>query len=359
MAKFSGLGRGLDALMGGSPHQTSLPSEITSDSSGTLWISPALLKPNPKQPRRVFDDAQLQELADSIRVHGVLESILIEVIKDEATAKDDFFIVAGERRVRASLLAGLSKVPITIKSLDDTKRLEIALIENIQRTDLNPIEEARAYSQLIQISGATQDEVAKRVGKNRATVANMLRLLKLPQDVQDNIIAGAISTGHAKVLLSLPDESAVRAIANRIVAEKISVRETERLVHEALSPTPQIQPATQSNTIQPPPDSTNQNTPSSSNEMGATPPAVQSPVSVSPLPQYPAAPASQDNNTQPKDPNLLAIEQKFIDTLGTKVLIKGTLQRGSVVIDYYSADDLDRLYGKIAQDKAAVDQNIL
>lgn len=270
---------------------SSLPREITTDGNGTLWISSTLLQPNPKQPRKSFNDEALNELASSIRAHGVLEPILIEHHDGK------FFIVAGERRVRAAIIAGVDKVPVQLRSYSDTKRLEVALIENIQRTDLNPIEEARAYKELMLLSDITQEEVAKRVGKARATVTNAMRLLKLPQEVQDEVIKGTITSGHAKALLALDNDADISAVAKKIIDEKLSVRATENLV----------------------------------SKIGKDKAAQ-------------ATTAPLNNASDPIKTQIASIEEKFIGRLGTKVSLKGNLQKGSIVIDYYSREDLDRLY---------------
>lgn len=301
MGKFIGLGRGLDALMGDAQSQIAdasnktdsspLPKEITADNNGTLWISPGLLQPNPKQPRKSFDEESLKELASSIAIHGVIEPVLIEEIDNK------FFIVAGERRVRAAVIAGVEKIPVQIRTYSDAKRLEVALIENIQRTDLNPIEEAMAYNELMLLGDLTQEEVANQVGKARATVTNSMRLLKLPQGVQDEIIKGTITSGHAKVLLSLSDEQKILDVAHQIISDKLSVRATEQLVSKILK----------------------------NNE-------VKNP------------PVTQNTASDPIKTEIASIEERFIGRLGTKVSLKGNLQKGSIVIDYYSREDLDRVY---------------
>lgn len=175
-----------------------LPAGIESDDDGQLWVNPSLLKPNPHQPRTEFDEEKLSELAESIREHGIIESIVVEDAGDGS-----FYIIAGERRTRAARIAGLEKVPVTLRKFSEQKKLEIALIENIQRDDLNDIEEAQAYYKLMELGGLTQEQVAVRVGKNRATVANAIRLLKLPEDMQNALAKGAITAGHARAILSV------------------------------------------------------------------------------------------------------------------------------------------------------------
>ncbi|MCH5283558.1 MAG: ParB/RepB/Spo0J family partition protein [Treponema sp.] len=271
--------------------KSNLPEQIESDESGTLWIDPRILKPNPHQPRQVFDDEALSELADSIREHGVVQPIVIEDAGD-----GNFFIIAGERRTRASILAEQKKVPVQLRKFNDEKKLEIALIENIQRENLNPIEEAQAYYNLMQLGGLSQDEVAKKVGKGRPTVANALRLLKLPEDMQNSLIVGEITAGHARALLSVLNPADQRVLFNKIVGESISVRQAENIAAQF-------------------------------NEGGRS--------------------ANQKTDAAPKpkkDADIAALEQKFIEALGTKVQMKGTLEKGSLVVEYFSRADLDRLY---------------
>lgn len=315
--KKRALGRGIDALMGDVPDQdepkvtetkieksekkstaskskasaVSLPSGIESDDNGTLWVDPKKLKPNPHQPRTTFSEEQLNELADSIREHGVLQPVTIEDAGDGS-----FYIIAGERRTRASLLVGLEKIPVQLKKYSDEKKLEIALIENIQRADLNAIEEAQAYYKLMELSGLTQDEVAQRVGKQRSTVANALRLLKLPEDMQDSLTNGQITAGHARAILSVDSPVNQRTLFGKIVGETLSVRKAEELAK-------------------------------SLNEGRSV------------KKENPKAAAEEK-----KDPDILALEQKFINALGTKVSMKGSLNRGSLVIDFFSRSDLDRIY---------------
>lgn len=215
MAKKGGLGKGLDALF----------IDNTSDSgSAVSTVRISEIEPNKDQPRRVFDDSALQELADSIREHGVLQPIIVRPL-----AGGGYQIVAGERRWRASRLAGLVEIPAIVKEADDTLTMEMALIENLQREDLNILEEAQGYKALMELHGLTQEQVAKRVGKSRPVVANALRILNLPQWVQALVAQGSISPGHARVLAGVQDKATAETLANRIVSEGLSVREIERL----------------------------------------------------------------------------------------------------------------------------------
>ena len=243
-----GLGRGMDALMGEAEHQAqnesepsvdqiqsapkaslkrsaksaNIPDAIETDENGTLWVDPNLLKPNPHQPRQVFDEAELKELSDSIVEHGIVQPIIIEDAGDGT-----FYIIAGERRTRAAKIVGLKKVPVQLRKFSDEKKLEVALIENVQRSNLNPIEEAQAYYELMKVGGLNQDEVAQKVGKGRPTVANALRLLKLPEDMQNSLIVGQITSGHARALLSVENPADQRVLFGKIIASNLSVRQAE------------------------------------------------------------------------------------------------------------------------------------
>lgn len=306
-SKKGGLGKGLDALMHDAgvdkeaaseqpvkkttTKKSNYPTEITQDDQGTLWIDPRILKPNPHQPRTVFTPEDLEELSNSIREHGVVQPILIE-----SAGNGVFYIIAGERRTRASILVGLEKVPVQLRNYSDTEKLEVALIENIQRSDLNPLEEAQAYLNLMQLGGLSQEEVAKRVGKQRSTVANAVRLLKLPEDMQSSLSNGQITAGHARALLSVLNPADQRVLFGRIVGSALSVREAEQ----------------EATTL---------------NGGGRA-----------------AKKKSDPKTAVTKDPDIVSVEQEFINSLGTKVSLKGGLNRGSIVIDYFSRSDLDRLY---------------
>ena len=218
------LGRGLSALIPDVPQpaaRTDAPVEVDLD----------LIEPNRHQPRRIMDDAKLEELAQSIRGSGIIQPIVVRRQGEGA-----YEIVAGERRWRAAQRAGLLKVPVVIRDVPDDKRLELALIENVQREDLNPIEEARAYRRLADEFGLTQEAIARAVGKERATVANYQRLLSLATEVQADVATGALSMGHARALVALPDAAAQRRAAQDVRARGLSVRETELLVKRRLAP---------------------------------------------------------------------------------------------------------------------------
>ena len=319
-----GLGHGLDALMGGAANQaqneyeppvektesapkssakkisaknSSLPDAIETDDNGTLWVDPSLLKPNPHQPRQVFDETELKELSDSIVEHGIVQPIIIEDAGDGT-----FYIIAGERRTRAAKMVGLKKVPVQLRKFSDEKKLEVALIENVQRSNLNPIEEAQAYYELMKVGGLNQDEVAQKVGKGRPTVANALRLLKLPEDMQNSLIVGQITSGHARALLSVENPADQRVLFGKIIASNLSVRQAEAQ-------------ATSFN--------------------GGSRAAKSS---------------AKKEGARVRDPDVINIEQKFMETLGTKVSLSGSLEKGQLVIDYFSRADLDRLYQAIVKE---------
>lgn len=314
MAKHQGLGKGLGALMqeadlseeisengvqikeNASPVNLNLPTGISSDENGTLWVDPALLKPNPRQPRTYFDDEKLAELTESVRNEGILSPVIIEDANDGT-----FFIIAGERRTRAAKAAGLKKIPVQIRKYSEQRKLEVALIENIQRTDLNALEEAQAYYDLMELGNLTQDQVAERVGKNRSTVANCLRLLKLPEDIQKALVTDSISSGHARAILSLENDSDKRILFGKIIGQGLSVRQSENIAKEMKSGISSV--------------------------------------------------AKTDLKPEPKkDPNLAALEQKLIERLGTKVQLKGGFSKGTISINYFSSEDLDRIFNLIVPD---------
>ena len=215
MAQKRGLGKGLDALF--------VDNAVTSETAVPEPIRLSEIEPNREQPRRHFDEEALQQLADSIREHGLLQPLVVRPMK-----AGGYQLIAGERRWRASRMAGLTEVPVIVLDVGDEKAMELTMIENLQREDLNPMEEAAGYRQLMEVHHLTQDAVAKAVGKSRPAVANMLRLLELPEDIQDQVRSGALSSGHARTLLSFASEEEMRAAAARVIREGRSVRELER-----------------------------------------------------------------------------------------------------------------------------------
>ena len=266
--------------------------------SAPIELDPALLQPNPFQPRRTFNEESLQELAASIKEHGIIQPIIAE------KNGDDYYIIAGERRTRAALLAGLTRVPVIFREFENSKKLEIALIENIQRENLNPIEEAKAYQEIMQLSNLNQEETAKRVGKSRSAVANAMRLLQLPDEMQAALEKGSITAGHARAILSLVNPADQTLLFTRITEQALSVREAE------------VQAAQLKNG-------------SRTAQKKASPQSVKQPK-------------ADDAQFELKD-----IEQQFIDALGTKVEIKGDFEKGIIAISYFSQADLDALYNKI------------
>ena len=210
------LGRGLDALLG--------DSSLQAQTGGSVSLPIAQVEPGLKQPRKRFDEESLADLADSIRLHGIIQPLTVRRL-----ASGYYQIIAGERRWRAAKLAGLAEVPAVIIEADDRKVMELGLIENLQREDLNPIEEANGYKVLMSEYGLTQEEVAQRVGKSRPAVANALRLLALPDPVHLLLEEGKLSAGHARALLSVPDSTSQKKLAQKVVAEGLSVRQTEAL----------------------------------------------------------------------------------------------------------------------------------
>jgi ParB family chromosome partitioning protein len=272
------LGRGLGALLS-SDSTVDLgaePSEVDLDS----------IVPGPMQPRTRFDEASLESLADSIRTHGIVQPLLVR------RREGGYELIAGERRWRAAKLAGISRVPVVVKEVPDDNLLEIALIENIQRENLNPIEEAQAYKKLIETVGLTQESLASRVGRDRSYITNYLRLLRLPDDVQQLVKDGRLSTGHARTLLALEHVDLQRRIARQIIDGGLSVRATEQLVQKSSEEKP-----------------------------------------------------ARRSAPQAIDPTIKAAETKLRRALGTQVkILQAADGRGRVEISFFSTQDLDRIY---------------
>jgi ParB family chromosome partitioning protein len=223
-----GLGRGLGALIPGSTQQPTSGKEFSAEGSAAIEE----IAPNPFQPRELFDETALDELAASIREKGLLQPLVVR-----RAGSGGYQLIAGERRFRAAQRAGLTRVPIFIRDADDGEALELALIENLQREDLNPLEEARAFQRLTSEFRLGHEEIAQRMGKSRSAVTNSLRLLQLPAEVQAQIESGDLSAGHARTLLGLESMSAQTAVARDVVARRLSVRDTEKLVRERAAPT--------------------------------------------------------------------------------------------------------------------------
>lgn len=231
MAKKSGLGKGLDALFFDNNSEEQ-------QNGGAMLVRLSEIEPNKSQPRKTFDENALAELADSIREHGIIQPLLVRKLDSGG-----YQLVAGERRWRASRMIGLDEVPVVVKDLSDTEVMELGLIENLQREDLNPLEEAAGYKELMATYGLTQDQVAKRVGKSRSAIANSLRLLNLPDQIRPYLMNGQLTMGHAKALLGLDSESAMVSAAKEAVAKGLSVREVEKLASKKSTETSKEQSA--------------------------------------------------------------------------------------------------------------------
>jgi len=275
-SKAKGLGRGLNAL---------LPEEELPSEAEIFYCPLEALKPSPYQPR--LKKEGLEELAESIREKGVLQPLLVREITPGL-----YEIVAGERRFQAARLAGLEKIPVIVKDLSPQEALELALIENLQREDLNPIEEARGYQRLMQEFGLTQEEVAQRVGKSRAAVANTLRLLRLPEDIQEDLLEERISAGHARALLALEDENLMRRVRDEIVKRGLSVRQTEALVKKLKE-------------------------------------------------------GGKEARKPPPDPDLLALEREFAEIIGTKVRFTWRGRKGKLTIEFYSPEQVEAFLARL------------
>ena len=298
--RTGGLGKGLDALI---PNKAGGPSKEPAKKTRSAAVkkdkptekdSPAAerlvkissVEPNLNQPRRHFDEDALLELSESIKQYGVLQPLLV------SDKKDYFEIIAGERRWRAAKMAGLKEVPVVVKEFTDQEIVEISLIENIQREDLNPIEEAMAYKRLMEEFHLKQDEIADRVAKSRTAVTNSMRLLKLSSKVQEMVIADMISAGHARALLGISDEALQETTAMKVFDEKLSVRETEKLVKNLVSPVKKVK--TEKNTAE--------------------------------------------------DAIYESLEEKMKGIMGTKVSIQRKKNnKGKIEIEYYSRDELERI----------------
>jgi len=281
MAQRKALGRGLSALLG-------TPTTETIESEKLREIDIDRIVPNTQQPRKHFNEDALNELADSIRAHGLIQPIVVRSLPENF-----YELIAGERRWRAAQRAGLMKLPALVREPGEDSSLEIALIENLQREDLNPIEEAQAYEKLIVEYGLTQEEVARRVGKSRVTITNMLRLLRLPAEVQQWIGEDRLTTGHAKALLSLSDLGSILDVARKIIQGSYSVRQAEMLV-------------------------------SRYGQNGAK--------------------DTPNSDAEAVDPNVKAAIHSLEQALGTKVTIQESRGRGRIELHFFSSDEMHRLY---------------
>lgn len=276
MPQAGKLGRGMDSI---SKAPDGGPQEEVQN------LSVDLIDPNPDQPREVFDQEALAELEASIAVDGILQPIMVR------PAGGRYQVVMGERRLRAAMNAGRRLIPAIVRDVDDLKMLELSLVENIQRQDLNPMERARAYKNLATTLSITQEEAARRVGVARATVANFMRLLELSEEIQENVSRGTISMGHAMALLAIKNPSKRLLAAKQIISQGLSVRQAEFL----------------------------------------------------------ASPKPQKNQKRLLSPELRAIEDNLREAFGTKVKLQGTAKRGKIVIEYFSQDDLERILDVVGQ----------
>lgn len=286
--KRPALGRGLSALIPESAPQAPKTPAVPERDRVPTELDLDRLIPNPRQPRTVIDELKLDELAQSIRANGVIQPVVVRKTAQPG-AGDQYEIIAGERRWRAAQRAGLLKVPVVVRDVPDDKLLEVALIENIQRENLNPMEEAQAYRRLADEHHLSQDQMAVAVGKDRATISNYMRLLRLPVEVRNDVAAGSLAMGHARALLGLTDEAAQRRVARETVSRGLSVRETEAMVRKESEP-------------------------------------VVAPE-----------PTRLDANTR-------AAEEKLKLTLGTRVRIVRKGKGGRLEIDFVNEDELQRIY---------------
>lgn len=312
MSKQRRLGKGIDALLQGRDLE-----QLEAAGERIRNVAVDHIAPNPEQPRKEFDQAALQELADSINERGVLQPILVQ-----ETEPERFMIIAGERRYRAAKLAGLTVVPVIVGQFSADEVLEIALVENIQRADLNPIEEANAYAELAQRRGWTQDQLAKHLGKSRPAIANALRLLKLPQATRSAVATGSLSPGHARAFLGLTEPGLIEALAKRTTDNQVSVRTVERWVQQVNAGSSLEQLDTEHLTDTP----------------------VQAP-DTAPSPDKPSSRLSGDGSDAAPQLSieLQQIQQQLIEHLGTRVRVRGDHTKGTIEIAYLSMDDLDRV----------------
>ena len=315
--KKHGLGKGIGSLLGSfdydsqvesiinkttasektesaSAVSTSLPiaeKKDKSDSISAIYVPLSSISANPNQPRKSFDEESLKELSISIKEQGIIQPILVEEI-----VPGRYSIIAGERRFRAAKMAGINKVPVIIKSLNEMQRIQMSLIENIQRENLNPIEEASAYQYLMKRSDMTQEQVAEKVGKSRSAIANSVRLLSLSDAIKDDLISGQISAGHARAILSLVNPSDQKLLRDKIIERDLSVREAEKLADEYNK-------------------------------------------------GHKIVPKKKDKDD---DPEITEIEERFVSAIGNRCEIKGNLSKGKLLIRYRSQQDLERIYSLLS-----------
>ena len=320
MARRSGLGKGLSAL---------IPTEVMGDRTSALREVPiGNIKPNPRQPRVNFDEETMSSLAASIKELGVLQPVLVRRIGGESS--DEFELIAGERRWRASRRAGLHTIPVLIQTSDDTHSLEQALVENLHRQDLNVLEEAAAYQQLIEEFGFTHDQVATRVGKSRTAVTNILRLLQLPSGVQRLLAEGQISSGHARALLGTPDRGYQEVLARQVVSEGMTVRAIEDLIRAHND---------EANGVVRDLVATDDGGVPGTNGAGQVGPA--------PVPSVGRIDGQNGGTPGPRQlppPGILELEELLSSHLNTRVKVDLSSKRGKVVVEFATLEDLERIY---------------
>ncbi|KLR61874.1 ParB-like partition protein [Actinobacteria bacterium IMCC26207] len=302
MSRKGGLGRGLSALI------PTGDSEVEESAAGLHNLELSAVHPNPLQPRKAFDEETLEGLVDSIRELGVLQPILVR------QTDTGFEIIAGERRWRAAKRVGLPTIPAIVRTVDDVSSLEQALVENLHRQDLNALEEAAAYQQLIEDFSMTQEQVAKRVGKSRSAVANHLRLFQLSPAVQKLVGEGLLSAGHAKAILGHPDRAYQETVAKRVVSESLSVRDVEQLIKERIDLEAGLG--------------------------GAASASGGSSENSEPSP---------DPERKLRPPGILELEELLASYLDTRVGVSMTAKRGKVTVEFANLEDLERLYRRIIE----------
>ena len=293
-----GLGRGLGALI-----PPSTPSAVT---SGVREVPAAAISPNPRQPRHKIDPEAVRELADSIREHGLIQPLIVTPAPDSTELVPRYQLIAGERRWTAAKLAGLANVPVIVRGAPPQEMLELALVENIQRADLNVLEEASAYKQLMDDFGLTQEQVATKVGKNRTTITNALRLLKLPEDVRTALADETISEGHARAILTVADEKQQKQLLRAVIDGGLSVRQTEETARRLLE------------------------TPKPGGHVASTKPSSR---------------GVRDEREMPAGTR--ALEDDFRKALGTKVQVFRSRKGGKIILHFYSEEELEAIYEKI------------
>lgn len=284
-----GLGRGLDALL--DPYSVADETPAASSDTGVLTVNVREIDTNALQPRKQFDETSLGELADSIRLHGIVQPLIVK------KKNDRYMIIAGERRFRAARLAGLTEVPVLLTDYDEAQIHEVSLIENIQREDLNPIEEAAAIRFLMKQHDMTQEEVSARLGKSRPAIANALRLLQLPESVIELLKSGTLSAGHGRTLAGLTDAEQIEQLAQECVTNEYSVRALEERIRQISEK---------------------------------------------------KKPVKEKKEKTELSAELAGLEASFRESLGTKVSLSGNNARGKITIEYYSREDLERVYEKLS-----------